>query len=393
MAGETEFLKRCRAHNRLLADFAKHALSECALETLLQEAAELVAKGTGIRRAKVLRYQPETDELLVVAGVGWRPGVVGATTLPATMDSPPGRAFRIGAAVCISDLPNSREYRYSALLREHNIVSLLNVPIAFERETWGVLEVDSETESGTVMEDEPFLIGFANVLASAIRQRRLAAEREAISLEREVLLRKRDVLFRELHHRVHNNFHAISGLLEIELHRAPAEARESLDKLAQRMAAIIDAHEHLALQDVERDIGLAFYLTGLVDSLRGPENIRFVRRIAEATVPLRVAVRLGMIVNEIVTNSLKHAFEPARGGTVEITLEVERGTGIGRLRVMDDGRSLAPTAARGSGLELVEALVEQIGGTLARSNRPRGGLSYLVTFPLGGESDPPARGT
>jgi two-component system, sensor histidine kinase PdtaS len=152
------------------------------------------------------------------------------------------------------------------------------------------------------------------------------------------------------------------------------------------VAAIIDAHEHLALSDVERDIDLAYYLEGLLNSLRGPENVSFVRRIATATVPLRVAVRLGMIVNEMVTNSLKHAFDPARGGTIEIALDVDRGSGTGRLLVTDDGRGVPANARPGSGLALIDALVGQIGGTLERPNRPSGGAHRLVTFSLDGGS-------
>jgi two-component sensor histidine kinase len=386
MAGALETLERCRAYNRLLAEFGRHALSDCDLGTLLQEACELVAGGIGLQHAKVLRYRAESDDLLVVAGVGWRPGVVGKATLPATLDSPPGRALRLIEPVSIADLPGSREFRYSALLREHAIVSLLNVPIAFEREAWGVLEVDSKGADEISTEDVSFLTGFATFISSAIRQRRTAEEREAISLDRAVQLRKRDVLFRELHHRVNNNFHALAGLMEVEALRAPAEAREAIERLSQRMAAIVDSHQRLALEDVERDIDLAFYLGGLLDSLRAPENVRFVRRIAGATVPIRVAVRLGMILNETVTNSLKHAFEPARGGTIEVTFDVDRASRTGRLLIADDGCGVPADMHLGSGLALIDALVGQIDGTLARTNRPTGGAQHLVTFPLDGES-------
>jgi two-component sensor histidine kinase len=382
MAGQPETLERHRAHNLLLAEFGRHALSDCDVGTLLQKACELVAGAIGIRHAKVLRYRAAEDDLLVVAGVGWRPGVIGKATLPATLDSPPGRALRLIEPVSIADLPGNREFRYSELLREHAIVSLLNVPIAFDGEAWGVLEVDSETADAISAHDVAFLTGFASFIASAIRQRRAADEREAISLDRAVQLRKRDVLFRELHHRVNNNFHALAGLIEIEALRAPAEARDAIGRLSQRMAAIIDSHEQLALQDVERDIDLAFYLDGLLDSLHAPENVAFVRRIAGATAPIHVAVRLGMIVNEMVTNSLKHAFAPGHGGTIEVTLAVDATSGTGRLAVADDGRGLQPDARRGSGLGLVDALVGQIGGTLARSNRPTGGTHCVVTFPL-----------
>jgi two-component sensor histidine kinase len=387
MVAQSDVLKRCLAHNRLLAEFGKHALSESPLDALLQEASELVAEGTGISHAKVLRYRPESDDLLVVAGVGWRPGVVGRATLSSAMSSPPGRSLRTGEPVCISDLPNAAGYEYSDVLREHAIVSLLNVPIELDGAAWGVLEVDSPEKGATALHEAPFLTAFANLLAYAIQQRGLAEERASVALDREVQLRKREVLFRELHHRVNNNFHAIAGLIDIELSRTPPEARDGFARLAKRMAGIIDAHEHLALQDVERDIALGYYLENLLRALRGPENVRFVRQIADATAPLRVAVRLGMILNEMVTNSLKHAFDPARGGTIEVTLAVDAARRTGRLVVADDGRGMPDEVRRGSGLGLVEALADQIGGRLTRANRPTGGLERAVVFPLGAGND------
>jgi two-component sensor histidine kinase len=299
------------------------------------------------------------------------------------MDSPPGRSFLVGAPVCIADLPNSREFRYSDLLREHGIVSLLNVAITFEGTAWGVLEVDSEVPAGAALEDAPFLAGFANLIAHAIRQRRLAAEREAIALDREMLLRKRDVLFRELHHRINNNFHTVAGLVDMAARAASPDARPGFEKLSQRLAAIIDSHERLKLEDLEGDISLSFYLEELLAALKGREDVKFVRQIAGATVPLSVAVPLGMIVNEMVTNSFKHAFV-GRGGTIEVSLTVERTSRSGRLMVADDGIGLEPGARRGSGMNLVEALVEQIGGTLERSAAPGGGLVRVVAFPLDG---------
>ncbi|MBX6366735.1 MAG: GAF domain-containing protein [Rhodospirillales bacterium] len=383
MAGPSDALERCRTHNRILAEFGRHALSECDLASLLDEACELAAGGTGVTHAKVLRYRPERDDLLIVAGLGWRTGVIG-TALPAGMRSPAGRCIRNLEPVSVADLPSSSEYEYHDVLREHGILSLLDVPIAFETEAWGVFEVDSERSDGAASQETPFLMAFANLIAHAIRQRSIAAERAALSLDREVLLRKRDVLFRELHHRVNNNFHAIAGLIEMEARRVPPEARQGFEKLAARVASIIDAHEHLAAHDVARNVSLSFYLENLVSALHGPDNVAVVRRIAPATVPLRVAVRLGMIVNEMATNSFKHAFSPERGGTVEVRLDVDAAAGTGRLVVADDGKGLAPETRRRSGLALVESLVEQIGGRLERTNRTGGGLKSAIVFPLNG---------
>ena len=76
----------------LVTSFGARALTEgFDLDALLAEAAAHAAAGLGVERAQVLQHRPEAGDLLVRAGVGWKPGVVGRATLPAGMASPPGR--------------------------------------------------------------------------------------------------------------------------------------------------------------------------------------------------------------------------------------------------------------------------------------------------------------
>ena len=110
----------------------------------MQHACAQVSRVTHIKRTKVLRYRPDSGDLLIVAGVGWKPGVVGTETLPIDSASPPGRSIQTAAPVIIEDLPNDPEYRVSPLLRDHGIVSVLNVPVMIDGKNWGVLEVDAE---------------------------------------------------------------------------------------------------------------------------------------------------------------------------------------------------------------------------------------------------------
>src|SRR5690242_6309710 len=88
----------------IIAEFGARALEAVDLEALLQGACHAVATGLGVERAKVLEYRPAQDDLLVRAGVGWKPEVVGRATLGADWRSPAGRAFRSGDAVPIGDL-------------------------------------------------------------------------------------------------------------------------------------------------------------------------------------------------------------------------------------------------------------------------------------------------
>lgn len=375
-------LRRFREYHRIVTEFGKEALGNSNLDALLQHATECVSRGMSIRRAKVLEYRPQTDDLLVRNGVGWNPGVVGHAALPTDMASPPGRAFRAGEAVYIDDLPQSDEFEYSQLLRDHAIVSLVNVPITVDNRTWGVFEVDSEEEYHFNEDDEDFLAGFAAILGRAIESKRREAADSAAHMERTVQLRERDVLFRELQHRVANELQAIVGLLEVGRRRvSDPVARQQLDSMLDRATGILFAHEQLSLPAVERDISVGFYLAELAANLRAPDNIRIVRDIQNATVPLGTAVRLGIILNELVTNALKHAFGED-GGTISISFAADPESGQGRLVVADNGRGAGASPGRGSGTALVASFVEQIGGTLARSGDGKG-MTVVITFLLG----------
>jgi hypothetical protein len=76
-----------------------------------------------------LRYRAEKGDLLIEAGVGWKPGVVGNATLAVDYKSPAGRAFQTGAPVTIEDIRDTDEFRNPELLREHGIISIINVPV------------------------------------------------------------------------------------------------------------------------------------------------------------------------------------------------------------------------------------------------------------------------
>src|SRR6185312_4246200 len=183
---------RALDYHRIVLAFARQALGTAELQSLLQRTTEEVARGMHIRRVKILTYEAETDDLLVQAGTGWRAGVVGHARLPSTMDSPPGRTFRTCQPVYIRDLPASSEYEYSELLREHGIVSLINVPIVVDQHVWGILEVDSERPQNFDGTDEEFLCGFAGLLGSAIEKKQRDAADASAHLERTIELRERE---------------------------------------------------------------------------------------------------------------------------------------------------------------------------------------------------------
>ncbi|HYH18169.1 MAG TPA: PAS domain S-box protein [Azospirillum sp.] len=168
-------------HQRILTEFGTRALAESGVPVLLQEATRRALAGIGIDHAKAMRHRPETGDLLIVAGVGWREGVVGHATVPADRWSPAGLALHTHQPVGVPDLRAAGDLRIPDVLARHGILAVLNVPIGTDDALWGVLEVDHEQPRHFSESDVLFLQSLANLLGAAIQ--RAGAEQRA-GLER-----------------------------------------------------------------------------------------------------------------------------------------------------------------------------------------------------------------
>jgi two-component system, sensor histidine kinase PdtaS len=100
---EAGVLDKLRRHIRILADIGRLASENAELNRFLDQAVVQIARAVEIHHVKILRYRPETSDLLLVAGVGWKEGVVRTATLSADLRSPPGRAFQTAEPVSIKD--------------------------------------------------------------------------------------------------------------------------------------------------------------------------------------------------------------------------------------------------------------------------------------------------
>jgi len=151
-----------------LAEFGIEAFRTDDLDALLTKAALLAGQGLGVKRAKVLELLPSGDQLLIRAGVGWEPDVVGHATIDADRASPAGYALLTGEPVTSEDLQNDKRFRCPEVLRRHGIRSAVNVIIRGNDGPFGVLEVDSQQTRRFTDDDANFLQSYANLLAAAI---------------------------------------------------------------------------------------------------------------------------------------------------------------------------------------------------------------------------------
>jgi two-component system, sensor histidine kinase PdtaS len=212
-----------------------------------------------------LQYRPAMGDLLTVAGLGWRPGVVGHATFGADPGSVPGQTLQTRQPLIVYDIVSEPDLRMSAVLSEHGIISLLNVPIAVDGIVWGVLEVDSDTPRHFGQNDALFLLTMANILGLSL-QGRIALQRgiqEAIDAA--VALATQKTLLRELEHRFKNDFQLIQALLMVQGRKNADEGlRRNLRQLMDRVAAIGMAHDQLSPTDAWGHCGTCRLPTGVV---------------------------------------------------------------------------------------------------------------------------------
>jgi two-component sensor histidine kinase len=185
-------------------------------------------------------------------------------------------------------------------------------------------------------------------------------------------------LLKELNHRVKNNLSVVSSILELQARASTPEVREHLTRAVDRVQSIAVLHELLYRQEGGDSVDFCAYLRQLAATLQhsmlGALGINVDLACESFQCPVREAVNLGLIVNELVTNAAKHAYgEP--GGRVEISVSVVDGRL--NLAVGDHGPGfpaamLGAGAGRGLGLRLVRSLTEALGGRVTVGAGPGG---------------------
>lgn len=376
-----EILKMER-HRAVVLDLIRISRQHHTLPIILHQSIGQIARGIEIGHAKILRYRPEKGDLLVEAGVGWKRGFVGNVTFSTDLTSPAGKAFQTGQPVLIHDLNEDTGFVYSRALREHAIVSLANVPISLDNGTvWGVLEVDGTQPRSFGESTTMFLVIAATVIGIAIS--REAAEREQLKTNARLVAeaQKHRLLLRETNHRIKNNFQLILAAISFCRNEIETDnGRQILDELTRKILAMSLAHDQLPTS-VSGAINLPNYISALAARLKEPfENIAITVHADELNAPIGVALPIGLITNELITNSIKHSFH-GKGGSIRVALEAGLGQGEAKLTICDDGGGAALTEDSGSGLQLVESMAQQLRGRVDQLSTDRG-TAVCLTFPV-----------
>jgi two-component sensor histidine kinase len=214
----------------------------------------------------------------------------------------------------------------------------------------------------------------------------------ALAHQNQELLRavsERDLLLQEVHHRTRNNLSLISSLVTLSTRSAESpEARERLTDLGLRIQAVLGVHEQLERSENGDRLSLLSFLKGIADRIHSAFSSHGTRvqidvRGDDLLAEGRLGGDVGLIVGELVTNALKHAFADRSEGLIAIALRGDDEAGTLEVTVHDDGPGLPdgmdrPTRPTSLGWRMVESMAARYGGRVDVANR--NGLCVRVTL-------------
>lgn len=202
--------------------------------------------------------------------------------------------------------------------------------------------------------------------------------------EQEKLIAHKDLLMREVHHRVQNSLQLVNSMLYLqERDSGNDEVRAQFELARQRLTAVAMVHRRLWRSDKVGDVRLDTFMAELVEELASIWDPRWRAAITQELAPITLStdksILLGLIVTELLTNAVKYAYAGAPG---PILIEGARDdNGRMRLVIADRGTGLNAEPRQSFGSRLVQTLMQQLAGTLERTNN-QPGLRVVLSFPI-----------
>ncbi|MBD3404541.1 MAG: PAS domain S-box protein [Candidatus Lokiarchaeota archaeon] len=269
--------------------------------------------------------------------------------------------------------------------------SALYAPMKIGDQIVGVMQIQSSLSDAYSSEDIDLFCTFANLTALSIRKVQLLEDLSRTAEELENRLEERELLLREIHHRVKNNLQVISSLLYLESRtiKDPKARHKYLEGQA-RIRSMSLVHELLYNSENRTSVRMDSYISQLTmmlfNTYRSGSNIVNLKiDIEPITLSIEYAVPCGIVLNEILSNSFKHAFSETKKGEVQINLNSEDDDFV-VLSISDNGMGfetdLNDLEHESLGLTLIKRIVkDQLDGELDLDTS--NGTRFTITFHKG----------
>jgi len=277
----------------------------------------------------------------------------------------------------VKDFPQ----RDSSFLLPFNKGSIVLLPIAVNNKFRGFIRIDDCFSLKGWQDDD---IRFLKNLTAGIG---FAMEREDARKTIIDSLQEKELLLKEINHRVKNNLQIISSMLNIQARRISNEGiRNVFNDIKNRIGTIAFIHEMLYHTQSFSEIDFNPYVQKLTSNIFDSysilsQKVSLELDIDDIKLDITKAIPCGLIINELVSNSLKHAFKKAKNGKIEVNMKYQENGNI-VLIIKDDGTGIQEginlSKTKSIGLPMVYNLTEQIDGNLGV--RTRKGTEFIITF-------------
>ncbi len=362
-----------------------HRVSSIIASTLnLQEVLQIITTQAvhlaGAERSCIFELDAEKQELHVLAHYGLNSNLARNLQIPVT-DCCVGRTVTTGEPTMAVDCFHGDQdcFIHNDPLLSADIHSVVSVPLRARQKVLGCICLYSSRRHLPSPEQMQLVVTFANEAAIAIENARLYEETlHALEIK--------SILLRELHHRVKNNLATVAGILSLQRRRTKSpEVRYTLSESVNRVQGLAATHDLLSHEDVDEarvdDIGRK--IVGVASANLQPPgtHITFEVEPCPIVIPSRAVTILALILNEMVSNAIKHGMAHQSRGKVtvrgyeedeDIVVQVID-TGIGPLR----HQSGEEESSEGLGMSLIKHLIGDLGGqfSLRRVNGEAGPVS------------------
>lgn len=252
-------------------------------------------------------------------------------------------------------------------LKPNRIHSLMDIPVRIEGDIIGVLCFEHrDTRRVWNLQEQKFGLVIAQMISLALETN---SKQKALS-NLESSLAEQKVLLKEVHHRVKNNLTIVSSLLNLQSNKSKDDFHKGLfQESRNRLDSIAAVHNLLYQSKSVSSVNFKHYLEEILSNLDksfsvANKKVNIKKSIEEVHLDVSVAISLGLIINEMVTNSYKHAFKQTSEGKIEIGLK-EKDKSV-MLTIKDNGPGYDASKISDSsiGLDIINGLIKQIDGDL-----------------------------
>ena len=312
-------------YQRAFAEFGEFALWSDSPDKILHQACHLVSAAFDTPLAAILELQEDGKTMLVRAGVGWAPGIVGMTRMAAIGSTAERCCLETAKPVILSDIRRNDRYDYLGCLLDHDVRALATVPLLRpdHEPPYGVLQVACRTPRAFTRADTLFLRSYANLVAAAIERLRSWTQLREYAEEKERLLT-------EMQHEATSNLRIVTALVDqVASYAKHAEATDAAHAVSDGIeaAGFVDQDVHPEDKKMQR-ICLGTYLSEVVAGLLSMHNdtalqkISLISDMSYPSVSSSVGVALGLITGQFMFDTLRYIFANENGGIIKLKMEV-----------------------------------------------------------------------